>query len=161
MKTLELTKEQIEELSRTGRIEVGLDYSDNLMCNLEIVKKNWEPRGGAYQIGSDGLTFYGYKDNPEVCDFGMSRRTKENATKAAKKMRTFNRLLAYVDEFDPDFEFKHVENDVEHNWLVFFDQNENKYDCYYYPEKFLGAVFMSKEVARELCRKLNSGDVEL
>lgn len=121
--------------------------------------QQWNPEGGEWFIRNNGCV-----DNVITVDdfrlFGTERKTKEQAEKAAKAMRTFNRLLAYRDEFDPDFE--EVWDYETYNYCVVYSVDLGEYmvdgyKCY----KTVGVVYMSESVAEELAKKLNNGSVEL
>lgn len=105
--------------------------------------EKWNPKGGKFSIHGNGT---------------VSRDNYKQAEQAAKKMCTLNRLLAYVDEFETDFEF----GKYDCSYYVYFDHfaKEYRFDLNNYHEH-LGCVYMSIEVAEELCRKLNSGEVVL
>lgn len=157
MKTIELTKEELEELlnRKAGEVIFG-----NLDVKVKKKVEQWEPKGGSYYITCDGFV-----EKTTISDsnlnknlFGNLFSTQEQAESAAKKMRTFNRLLAYVDEFDPEYEF----NIDKTNFYIELNHAKTEYQvektyCY----ENLSTVYMSKEVAKELCRKINSGDVVL
>ncbi|MGZ3922004.1 MAG: hypothetical protein ACXVC7_17010 [Bacteroidia bacterium] len=127
------------------------------LIEQEPLNKKWEPVGGEYTIDAEGDVFYG-EPSHDYSFFGTERQTKEQAEKARDKMRVFNRLLAYHDEFCPDFEF--VAGDE--NYIVHFD---NMYKTYMYfqciEKEYIGLVYFPKNIAKELVEKLNSGEVEL
>lgn len=66
----------------------------------------WEPEGGRYSCISDGLVSEHY-----MSSMGFSRPTKEQAEAARDKMRTFNRLLAWLDEHNEDEVTLNIETD--------------------------------------------------
>jgi len=121
---------------------------------LEAVKV-WEPEGGEYYILGSGEVRY-YESHNAIKLFGTERKTRKAAEKARDKMRVFNRLLAYVDEACGGYEFV-VDGDnyyIELNngvYIMDFDVNFMK----------VGAIYMPEQVAIELCKKLNSGEVVL
>jgi predicted translin family RNA/ssDNA-binding protein len=124
---------------------------------IEQENKKWEPVGGDYCVFSDGEI-----DKSSSLDksrlFGTERPTQEQAEKARDKMRVFNKLLAYHDEFCADYEFVKNKN----NYFVYFDENNKIYDLDYNDAHYtLGVVYFNYEIARELVDKLNSGEVEL
>lgn len=118
----------------------------------------WEPKQGSFYITGNGSI---YDDpSPDHIHFGTSRKDKESCLKDLPAVRAHNRLLAYVAEFDPEF----VENFnlPSHNWTVCKIVNKNKWQVNRFDViKYPGMVFMSREVAQDLCRKLNSGEVVL
>ncbi len=126
---------------------------------LAAMPKQWEPEGGRYFIRASGNV--GNEESTTECKmFGAERKTREAAERAAIEMRKFNRLLAYRDEFAPGYEPDW--NDETEKTYVFQDRTSGKYQvavnimC-----QTLGAVYMPFDVALELCRKLNSGEVVL
>jgi len=120
---------------------------------LESVKV-WEPEGGGYVVNMDGISIL--EDLPEeVLQFGIGRKTQSLAIKAHHKMRVFNRLLAYVDEFAPGYEFVMGER----NYYVYKGSASFSYGVDDVMD--IGKVYMPKQTAIELCEKLNSGEVAL
>ena len=124
----------------------------------------WEPQGGERYVNSNGeIDMSRSTDHSRI--FGLERPTEEQAKKAAKAMRIHNRLLAYVDEFDPHWKADWDDN-TQAKFYVYKDIDEEQWckqwcvgcnTSIYYP----GFVFMSKECAEGLVEKLNSGEVVL
>lgn len=121
----------------------------------EAKPEQWEPRGGDWYYSSFGAKHH---ETTQGCrDFGIERQTKEQAEADYKLSRAYNRLLAYKAEFEPDFV------------PVWDDGCWNKFFVYYLQGEWcvssarnirmLGVVYFSKEVAEELARRLNSGEV--
>lgn len=120
----------------------------------------WQPKGGDFFVGVGGSVSM-YDSRVFTKEFGMERETREQAQRAAKEMRRFNRLLALRDEL-------YVGKDV--NWL---NDKEEKYSLYYSHEKgkweldwnvtneSIQPYFTSLESAEKACDMLNSGEVEL
>jgi len=161
MKKIELTKEELNQLMN-GEDVLRIECNGLHITIKEKVEK-WEPKFGEFTLSFNMQPVF-VKDHVKsqenlkfLRESGMLRGTYGQAERAAKKMRTFNRLLAYVDEFDPDYQFDYHKS----NHYIEYCSGVRKYfagctDCDY--EK-LGIVYMSREVAKELCRKLNSGEV--
>lgn len=118
----------------------------------------WNPRGGEWTVDITGEVFTGDTDK-DSRNFGTERSTKELTQAASKKMRVFNRLLAYVDEVSGGWEFI-ARCD---NAYISYDVEDNEYLVSHEPSEFksLGTVYMSAEHAYDLCAKLNSGEVVL
>ena len=126
---------------------------------LAAMPKQWDPEGGEWYLNPDG-EIKQCTSTTKCRKFGFERKTREAAERAATEMRKFNRLLAYRDEFAPGYE-PDWSDEVEKSY-VFQDRDSGKYKvadnimC-----QTLGAVYMPYDVANELCRKLNTGEVVL
>ena len=146
---IELTQEQVAAFNRGESI------------TITPKPKQWEPRGGPYDVRGNGVTAKGLGVSiASYAEFGTERQTAEAAEKASAAMRTHNRLLAYVDEFGGDWEA---------DWS---DNHKNYYVCYAHLRMVWsatmssttctgGTVYMSEECAKDLAAKLNSGEVVL
>lgn len=143
-------------LSRIAEAEAQLDEMRKELNKKEV----WEPEGGDWAVSSAG-NIYRCPVNPSSKDFGMQRKTEAAAEKAHDEMRVFNRLLAYRDEFAPGYE-PDWGNDMLYKYFVQYVHTSGEYSVN--SVSFIdrtGAVYMPKDVAEELCRKLNSGEVVL
>ena len=124
----------------------------------EIVR--WKPQSGEWYVETPGKVSIGCSTK-RMQFFGVERQTKEEAEYAARQMRIHNRLLAYVAEFDKDWKADWTNAD-QYKYFVDFDHVANEYwvnNRTY--SRTIGQVYMSKECAEELCRKLNSDEVVL
>ena len=148
--------EEIKELN--NRIEY---YKESILELEEALKdieeaNRWEPEGGGFYINCGGETYECASDT-HTREFGAERRSIEQAEQASIAMRRFNRLLAYKDEFAPDYVFNRAFN----NCYVYFDYDNiyrvSNTSCYCEPT----TVYLPEEAAKELCKKLNSGKVVL
>lgn len=123
---------------------------------LAAMPEKWEPKGGwCIDVGGDILTC----DEGLFADFGNCFRSYEQAEKAAKAMRAHNRLLAYVAEFAPDWCADWDDATQRKSAVAFTGERCEYWD--YVTARPLGAVIMPTQLAKELCRKLNTGEVEL
>ena len=125
---------------------------------LAAIPDKWEPKGGSFVILGDG-NISELNSFDDYRYFGSEYATRQQAEKAAKAMRTHNRLLAYVAEFAPDsfcseLCFASVTYDPQKNKWVTVVQG-----CMAYRSPT--DVYMPTKVAEELASKLNSGEVEL
>ena len=124
---------------------------------LAAIPEKWEPKGGGWFVDYEGDAVCCPSDELTK-EFGVERKTHKQAEKAAKAMRAHNRLLAYVAEFAPDWEPDWRCEDCEaHCIKLVGGVYEYEYNVY----ERVGTVYMPYDVAIELCRKLNSGEVEL
>ena len=125
---------------------------------LSAMPDKWEPKGGEWFIDLFGEASTTSMLAREASGFGLAYATREQAEKAAKAMRAHNRLLAYVAEFAPDYEF--VKDDL--NWCVLIDLDDGKWVANWHCSlRHVGNVYMPEHIAVELVKKLNSGEVEL
>lgn len=151
MNKLELA-EQLEAAAKVLRAEVEQEHKENLPP-----VKQWNPLSGEYWIDCDGMVMDGRNGNLAIRNFGVERQTEAQAERACTKMRQFNRLLAYVDEYAPNYEFQMGKN----NWYIYVKP------CGKYVEGLeesypdLCTIYMPEDQAKELCLKLNSGEVVL
>jgi hypothetical protein len=146
------------ELERITKMEEELA---EMKVRLSAVDK-WEPNDGEFIIGIDGGVMakdIGFAIN--ALAFGLVYKTPSEAAKAAKAMRTHNRLLAYVAEHAPGYEAD-FSTGGEDNYYVYFRHLHKRYEvgCNSSHE-VAGVVYMPEDVAKELARKLNSGEVVL
>lgn len=150
-KTIVLTDEQYEALQKGESI------------TIEPPKKSsWEPVDGEYEIYSSGEIASKYIDSGHIKrkTFGTVRTTEELAEKAAKEMRSFNRLLAYRDEFCPDY--KPDWTDMRKpKYYVSFNHINKKWMCYSNNASETFAPCFPETIVKELVEKLNSGEVVL
>lgn len=125
---------------------------------LAAMPMQWEPEGGDFFIDPDGQVTYG-ESSDNYKRFGTERKTREAAERAAIEMRKFNRLLAYRDEFAPDYDPDRSELTVG-ECCVHFDHARKRWTMSRNRVgDVAGAVYMPLRVAVHLCRKLNSGEV--
>ncbi len=127
-------------------IELNEHAIEKCLANIEKLKP-WSPIGGPIQLQ--------WHCN-DLKEMGLRRQTLEQADQATREIRVFTRLLAYRDEFDPEYEW---EPGLE-NWTIC--QEDGHWFCRIDRDTFRpGCVYMSPEVAKGLMDKLNSGTVVL
>ena len=149
----------------TGWIEhTNTNIWEYLPDYKEIAK--WRPKGGNWYVDPLGEIEEAYSDYKSR-EFGVERETREEAEYAARQMSIHNRLLAYVAEFDKDWKADWTYSASQDKYFVYYNYGINEYDINEYCTGchvtvcLIGIVYMSKECATELCRKLNSGEVVL
>ena len=125
----------------------------------EVIR--WKPQSGEWYVETSGKVSIG-EPKKRTQFFGVERQTEEEAEYAARQMRMHNRLLAYVAEFDKDWKADWTYNANQDKHFVCYNYGINEYCTGWHVTVCLtGIVYMSKECAEELCRKLNSGEVVL
>lgn len=128
----------------------------------ESLNKKWEPVGGDYYIDLDGNIEFD-ESKSEYRLFGIERPTQKQAEKARDKMRVFNRLLAYHDEFCPDYPYydDYQDNGNILKYYIQYDFLIKKYIVNNEYRVSIGKVYFDFKTSKELVEKLNSGVVEL
>ena len=139
------------------KIEELQQKINELQAELDRLKTTkWEPEKGGYFVCAEGDVMTA-RSTSRASEFGTERKTRELAKAAAAKMRRFNRLLAYVDEVCGGYEWVKGES----NCYIYFDDNSKPQVS---SQKYVfnpSTVYMPHEVALELCKKMESGEVEL
>jgi len=152
---------EIEYATANGEWQVN----DNPKWNwtnykYRVKSKQWQPKGGNWYVYMDGTVKNGRSLN-ESAVFGIERKTEEEAKEAYEAMRTHNRLLAYVAEFDSDWKADWGDTE-QRKYCVYMDYDENMYMTNWSANyKHAGDVYMSQECVTKLVKKLNSGEVVL
>lgn len=124
-----------------------------------IKPKKWEPKEGEFTITSEGV-IDSFRSRSEAREFGLERSTEYLAERSYKELRAYARLLAYRDEFCPEYEPNWKNNSPK--CYVYLDTRSNAWDVSNSrPYVKNGTAYFPHEVAVELARKLNSGEVEL
>ena len=130
----------------------------------------WEPKRldeneKFWSISGTGTVFSSYNINPstdyERTSFGNYFYTEQEAEEAAKQVRQLLRLRAYVREFVPYWKADWGDSN-EQKWYIYFDEKYKEWS--YGNNQFMRSVtvvYMPENVAIELARKLNSGEVVL
>ena len=126
-----------------------------------IYENQWSPKGGSWYISTNSDSAVKSATSEASKEFGVERETKAEAEVAYKAIRSHSRLLAYVNEFDKDWEADW--NDSKQlKYYIHFDVLNNTYDCIYNSHiKNISNVYMSKQCAINLVNKLNNGEVVL
>ena len=148
----------------------GIEYQLTPIATEAPKPVQWEPkqlaiRQESWFIGSKGSPYKANEDllptDIERVSFGNYFHTEAEAQEAAKQVRQLLRLRAYVREFAPDYK-PDWGNPNEQKWYTHLDKGTNKWS--YSNNQFMctvTTVYMPKNVAEELTRKLNSGEVVL
>ena len=146
--TIKSTQEQMEKLQAGESI------------TIEPPKPSqWEPKGGSHYILGTKVSIG--RSMEEYRQFGLERTDRAQALKAVKAMRIHNRLLAYVEEFDPNYNPDWVNPDDD-KYFVYYDNKHRKWFIASHLYAYVpGSVYMSKACAKTLLTKLNSGEVVL
>lgn len=124
----------------------------------EPVKK-WEPKGGDFYVGTGGSVSM-IDSRVFTKEFGLERKTREQAERAAIEMRRFNRLLALRDELCGDDEVNWSSDSLK--YYVFYSFRQKVW--LWTESQYLittTVYFTTTYAAQKACDMLNSGEVEL
>ena len=154
MYTINLTKEQFEQLQSNKTLTINLD---------EQKQEKWTPSGGGWNISSTGEIFgpYAYSTtNKKYLEAGMEYETEEEAIKASKALRSYARQLKWLSEnsdgWKPDWKDTSKEK-----YYIYYDEKINDYNINSNQRhKNINTIYMSENNAEKLCRLLNEGVVE-
>lgn len=118
--------------------------------------KKWSPRSGDWAFSFEGPLNITPKN--QGVDFGVARTSRSKALTAYHQARAFLRLLAYRDEFAPDWSGSDelCEIYIRRNY-DFQTVDINEID----QTTTLCSVLFPKAAALELVEKIKSGEVEL
>ena len=145
-KTIEVLQNRVRALEQLIQPVVGV--------------RKWQPKRGAYYIGSDGTT-YNYANSVDKRRlFGHERPERQQAERATIEMRRFNRLLALRDELCSDEVVNWSSNDSKFH-IHFHTTDKVWFVGLEFQCQFIMPYFTSQEAAQKACDMLNSGEVEL
>lgn len=151
MYTINLTKEQFEQLQSNKTLTINLD---------EQKQEKWTPSSGVWNIE---LVDHPYKTNiknERYREAGMEYESEEEAIKASKALRAYTRQLKWLSENNDGWtaDWNNVEQE---KWYIYYNNKSTEYSS---APKQLGrtinTIYMSENNAEKLCRLLNEGVVE-
>ncbi len=154
MYTINLTKEQFEQLQSNKTLTINLD---------EPKQEKWTPSGGGWNISSTGEVFrsYAYSTTSEkYSEAGMEYESEEEAIKASKAIRSYARQLKWLSENEDNFKLD-WNNTKQQKSYVTYDNEHKTYDIVYnFENNNVNTIYMSENNAEKLARLLNDGVVE-
>ena len=154
MYTINLTKEQFEQLQKNKTLTITID---------EQKQEKWTPSGGGWNISSTGEVFrhYAYSTTSEkYSEAGMEYESEEEAIKASKAIRSYARQLKWLSENEDNFKLD-WNNTKQQKHYVTYDNKHKTYDIgYNFENNNVNTIYMSENNAEKLARLLNEGVVE-
>jgi hypothetical protein len=146
MNTITLTSEQMASLKSGQPITI---YPP---------KKIWEPTSGSFYFTARGVFYIDESLNPFNITFGATRQSYELAQRAFNQVRFYSRMLAYRDEFCPEYELEW--DNSRDKAYIFYDHSIKKF-CYSTNTvcEIAGGIYFPISAAAALVKKLNSGEV--
>lgn len=148
------------DIKMDNKTYTKVEHSDGRIELIPVVEEvkvdKWSPQGGDWFVNSDGRVL-NFSTTIETKVFGMERTTEQLAEKHLKRLKEFNMIAAYVDEFAPDFEPEWGVNC--NNYFICYDEDHKVY--YFGAHGLLNShfIYMPKHVAIQLVDDLNSGRV--
>lgn len=144
-----------ETLNRIEQLEAVLEKMKKSLVEPE----KWEPQGGKFTVSAGGVAEFHLGTSYRGA--GLEYLTKALAEKAARAMRTHNRLVAYVLEHAPDYEPDWHDGDENKFYVIYSNFSKDwGYSCSS-SGRTAGCVYMPKYIALKLVEDLNSGRVVL
>ena len=155
-------KKPEEKVMSNNSLEQNIERMEKELVEMKVKLKageKWVPKGGDWFVDFNGKVKNYRGINLECSWFGTSFQTQEQAETASKLMRERNRIIQYVLEHEPNWNFKFVEG--EHNYYINFNHKSAEW-CYGFMIRQKSQdILMPKWVAQKLADDLNSGRVEL
>ena len=153
MYTINLTKEQFEQLQSNKTLTINLD---------EPKQEKWIPSNGLWNVepwsesyaNQMSVTYINYSNA------GLEYETEVEAIKASKAIRSHARQLKWLSENEDGWTADWNNIDQE-KWYIYYNNKSTEYSS---APKQLGrtmnTIYMSENNAEKLCRLLNEGVVE-
>lgn len=121
--------------------------------------RKWEPMSWECYVSSTGNINYG-STLEKTRDYGVEFHTEQQANAAARMFRSYHRLINYVLQKEPDWDFTFTRGELNYYVYVSEETGDAGYDCHKY-YKHAGLVYMPKHVAGQLAHYINNGVFEL
>ena len=151
MYTINLTKEQFEQLQSNKALTINLDKPK---------QEKWTPSSGNWNVSLTDTVYDCIITIENYSEAGMEYETEEEAIKASKALRSYARQLKWLSENSDGWEANWSDIDQE-KYYITFCKKENMYKKLYIVYiKSINTIYMSENNAEKLCRLLNEGVVE-
>lgn len=138
-----------------------IEFLENELKKQEKFEFKYE-RGETFIIYSDEIESEGIGDVQRKLDFGLYRINENNAKEALQLNKENNIIGAIAEQIDVNFSKDINWNNKENKYTIYYNNQTGKYSssCNSF-NRYLGTVYMSKEVAKRVCEILNNKEVEL
>ena len=151
MYTINLTKEQFEQLQSNKALTINLDKPK---------QEKWTPSSGNWNVSLTGTVYDCSITYENYSEAGMEYKTEEEAIKASKALRSYARQLKWLSENSDGWEANWSDIDQQKYYITYI-KNKNIYKkSYIVYVKSINTIYMSENNAEKLCRLLNEGVVE-
>ena len=151
MYTINLTKEQFEQLQSNKTLTINLD---------EQKQEKWIPSSGKWNISLIDEPYETNIQNKRYTEAGVEYETEEEAIKASKAIRAYARQLKWLSENEDNFKPDWNNISQQKNYVT-YDNRHKIYDIgLNFENTNVNTIYMSANNAEKLCRLLNEGVVE-
>ena len=151
MYTINLTKEQFEQLQSNKTLTINLE---------EPKQEKWTPSSGDWNVSLTDHPYQTSIQNEKYREAGFEYETEEEAVSASKAIRAYARQLKWLSENSDGFVADWSDIDQE-KYYITFSRKENMYKkSHIVYIKSINTIYMSENNAIKLARLLNKGVVE-
>ena len=151
MYTINLTKEQFEQLQSNKTLTITID---------EPKQEKWTPSGGHWNVSLSDTVFNYITTNEKYTEAGMEYETEVEAIKASKALRAYTRQLKWLSENNDGWIADWDNTDQKKYYITFCKEDSMYKKLQVVYIKSISTIYMSKDNAEKLCRLLNEGVVE-
>lgn len=139
-----------------------IEFLENELKKPEKFEFKYE-REETFIIYSDEIESEGNGDVQRKLDFGLYRINENNAKEALQLNKESNIVGAIAEQIDVNYSKDIDWNNKEGNYYsIYYNNQTGKYSSFCNSfNRYLGTVYMSKEVAKRVCEILNNKAVEL
>lgn len=150
-----------EILAELKIVRARIEFLENELKKQEKFEFKYE-REKTFIIYSDKIESEGNGDAKRKLDFGLYRINEDNAKEALQLNKESNIVGAIAEQIDINYSKDINWNNKENKYVIYYDSKTGKYSSFCNSfNRYLGTVYMSKEVAKRVCEILNNKDVEL
>jgi hypothetical protein len=146
-------------------IELAEKENDSMKNEAGAANPKWSPLdrgfikfGGCTEKNEWLLeTFRNYAHQEALIDCGLICKTEKDAIKKHDLLRSVSRLDSLVGEYG-EYTFEKEKG----NWFIYFNHNNQLFDVdKNYHVQLLNVSYHTEETVRDICKRLNYGEVEL
>lgn len=151
MYTITLTKEQFEHLQSNKTLTINLD---------EQKQEKWTPSRGHWNVSLTDAVYDCITTNKKYSEAGMEYKSKKEAIKASKAIRSYARQLKWLSENEDNFKPDWNNLDQKKYYITFCKEDSMYKKLHVVYIKSINTIYMSENNAEKLARLLNEGVVE-
>jgi len=123
---------------------------------VDVVSQKWGPKEGKVDLHGDGMISRRHAYNYAIA--GRSYQTESQAMIARRFLTPIQRQLAWLFEHCPDYDPEKTSD----TWFINYNHNTAEFKTGQHEfSALLGILYMPEHIAKELCSKMNSEQVDL